>query len=369
VKADAVRPWLAALLLAPAACLAGGPPLDEIRQALARDGLDPPAPAVLQALEPGDLAAGLRRIDPHARWFPAGDLARDAAPSEGVGVGAALARWGDRLVLAPYAEGALARRGLTAPFAVATVDGAAVSTLSLAEAGRRLAGAPGSAVRLGIAAGPGAPAREVTVVREPYRALAVEPAVEGGYPVVRVRGFATRETRTLLAFALEGMAAVPGPLVLDLRDCPGGDLFEALDSAALFLPEGAPLGETRDARGERRAYVAPGGPKPARPRALVLWVGPGTASAGEVFAGVLRHHGVARLVGERTYGKCSSQTDRTLSDGSVLRLTNREVILPDGRSCSGAGIEPDVGVGGEGLLDGPALLRASLAAVDRPAGR
>ncbi len=368
MKADAVRPWLAALLLAPAACLAGGPPLDEIRQALARDGLDPPAPAVLQALDAGDLAAGLRRIDPHARWFPAGDLARDAAPSEGVGVGAALARWGDRLVLAPHADGALARRGLTAPFTVATVDGAAVGSLSLAEAGRRLGGPAGSAVRLGVAAGPGAPAREVTVLREPYRTLAVEPAVEGGYPVVRVRGFVTRETRTLLAFALEGLAAGPGPRVLDLRDCPGGDLFEALDSAALFLPEGTPLGETRDARGERRAYFAPAGPKP-RPRALVLWVGPGTASAGEVFAGVLRHHGAARLVGERTYGKCSSQTDRTLSDGSVLRLTNREVLLPDGRSCSGAGLEPDAGVAGEGLLDGAALLRASLAVVEHPAGR
>ncbi len=368
MKAEALRAWVAAVLLAPAASLAGGPPLDEIRQALARDGLDPPAPAVLQALDAGDLAGGLRRIDPHARWFPAGESAREATPSEGVGVGAALGRWGDRLVLAPYGDGALARRGLIAPFAITTVDGAPVGTLSLAEAGRRLGGPPGSVVRLGVAAGPGALAREVTVEREPYRALAVEPAVEGGYPVVRVRGFVTRETRTQLAFALEGLATRPGPLVLDLRDCPGGDLFEALDSAALFLPAGTALGETRDARGERRAYVAPAGPKP-RPRALVLWVGPGTASAGEVFAGVLRHHGVARLVGERTYGKCSSQTDRTLSDGSVLRLTNREVLLPDGRSCAGAGIEPDAGVGAEGLLDGPALLRASLAVVDRPAGR
>ena len=74
---------------------------------------------------------------------------------------------------------------------------------------------------------------------------------------------------------------------------------------------------------------------------------------------MLRHYGVARLVGERTFGKCSSQTDLRLSDGSVLRLTNREVVLPGGESCSGGGLEPDSPVGREELLDGATLLRLS----------
>ena len=354
-----MRAWAAALLLAPAVVLAGGAPLDEIRQAFVRHGLHAPDGAALEGLGASGLAEGLRRIDPHARWFPPADYAREQADDAGVGVGAALSRWGERLVLAPYGEGALARQGVTSPVALVSVDGKPVAALSLREAAGRLAGAPGRTVRLALAAaGPAGAVRELTVPREPYRALSVESAEESGSPVVRVRGFVTRETRTLLGLAVQGLPGARGPLVLDLRDCPGGDLFEALDSAGLFLPEGTPLGETRDRGGRRQAYAAPGGAK-LRGGSVVLWVGPGTASAGEVFAGVLRHYGVARLVGERTFGKCSSQTDLRLSDGSVLRLTNREVVLPGGESCSGGGLEPDSPVGREELLDGATLLRLS----------
>jgi hypothetical protein len=42
-------------------------------------------------------------------------------------------------------------------------------------------------------------------------------------------------------------------------------------------------------------------------RSLVEGIGPETASATEVFASILHHHGVACLVGERAYSKCSSR--------------------------------------------------------------
>ena len=68
-----MRAWAAALLLAPAVVLAGGAPLDEIRQAFVRHGLHAPDGAALEGLGASGLAEGLRRIDPHARWFPPAD--------------------------------------------------------------------------------------------------------------------------------------------------------------------------------------------------------------------------------------------------------------------------------------------------------
>ena len=56
-------------------------------------------------------------------------------------------------------------------------------------------------------------------------------------------------------------------------------------------------------------------------------------------------------MGRRTYGKCSSQTDARLSDGSVLRYTNRDVLLPDGSSCSGRSLVPDREVSVAELMD------------------
>ena len=87
---------------------------------------------------------------------------------------------------------------------------------------------------------------------------------------------------------------------------------------------------------------APGGAKLTMP--VILLIGPDTASAAEIFAGILQRHERAVLVGQTTRGKCTTQTDQRLADGSVLRFTNREVLLADGSRCSDVGIEPDTPV-------------------------
>jgi carboxyl-terminal processing protease len=354
VRSGAVA-LLAPLLAAPAA---GQPPLGEIRAALATHAVDRPPPETLSELDPASLTEQLRRIDPYARFFTAADRALErAAGDDAVGIGAALGRWNDRYVLTPYSDGALAGAGLRGPVRLTRVDGVEVAALPLAEVASRLRGEPGTPVRLGL--GSAAPAQDLELVRQPFRRVPVEPVRVAGHRVVRVRDFATGATRTHVAVAL-GPLAAGETAILDLRDSPGGDLFEALDSAALFVPQGTLLARTRSAAGQVRSYLSPPGAK-LRPPSVVLWIGPGTASAAEIFAGILSRHGLARLVGGRTFGKCRTQTDLTLSDGSVLRLTNRVVLLPDGQDCTGVGLAPDVEVDPEGLLDDERLLGQSLA--------
>lgn len=350
-------PLLALLLVAPAA---GQVPLAEVREALARHGVGRPSPGTLAALDPADLPSQLRAIDPYARLVDAADYARErAGNTDAVGIGAALGRWNGHYVLSAYADGPLAAAGVDGPVRLWRIDEVEVAALPLADVAARLRGEAGSAVQLDVE-GPGQ-RRVVRLLRQPFRAPAVEPVTIGGRRVVRVRDFATRTTRTHLAVVLRDLVAHGDAVILDLRDSPGGDLFEALDAAALFVPPGAVLASTRDAEGTVKVYESPPGAK-LRPPSLVLWVGPGTASAAEIFAGILQRHGLARLVGARTFGKCSTQTDVALSDGSVLRLTNREVLLPDGAGCSGTGLSPDVAFGSDGLLDDARLLQASGAA-------
>ncbi len=347
-------PLLALLLVTPAA---GQVPLAEVREALARHAVARPSAEALAALDATDLPGQLRAIDPYARLIDAADYARERAGSaDAVGIGAALGRWNGRYVLSPYADGPLAAAGVRGTVPLLRIDGVEVAALPLADVAARLRGEAGSTVRLELQ-GP-APRRELGVLRQPFRAAPVESVAIGDRRVVRVRDFATRTTRTHLAVALRDVGATGDPVIVDLRDSPGGDLFEALDAAALFVPRGAVLASTRDAVGTVTVYDSPPGAK-LRPPSLVLWIGPGTASAAEIFAGILQRHGLARLVGARTFGKCSTQTDVALSDGSVLRVTNRDVSLPDGRSCTGMGLMPDVEVAGEALLDDAALLHAS----------
>jgi carboxyl-terminal processing protease len=80
--------------------------------------------------------------------------------------------------------------------------------------------------------------------------------------------------------------------------------------------------------------------------AVAILVDEMTASAAEIFAGVLQHHGRARLFGRRTYGKGDAYRLAALPLGDAAPERPAMVPagayrLPDGRSLDG-GLHPDV---------------------------
>lgn len=335
-------------LCAAAAVQAAGPTdpiVDEVRARLREQLAQPPSEAALAALSRDDLALGMMALDPHARLIPAAEYRPPLlGPEAWTGIGASLVFQAGEVLLDVYRGGPADRVGVPSRSRLLTIDGSAVKGLAPAEIAARLRGKPDTEVVLGLSSPQGQPLR-AHVRRESFRPLDVEVVEPDDQRVLRLREFTAGLTRTAFLATIEFLqrdtaGQRDAPMVIDLRDAVGGDLYEAFDLAALFLPQGAALGEQRMRGGEVRAMTAPGGTKLTMP--LVLLVGPDTASAAEVFAGALQHHRRARLIGQKTYGKCSSQTDVVLSDGSVLRLTNREILLPDGRSCSGTGLAPDV---------------------------
>ena len=48
-----------------------------------------------------------------------------------------------------------------------------------------------------------------------------------------------------------------------------------------------------------------------------------------------------QLIGKTTYGKGSAQTQKTLSDGSVLKYTYAKWMIPNGTCINGKGLTPD----------------------------
>jgi carboxyl-terminal processing protease len=226
------------------------------------------------------------------------------------------------------------------------IDGQTIAGLPVETVADHLKGRDGTVVTLFIERPDGRRTR-IQVERRAFTPLDVEPVQSGTRQVLRIREFVGGLTLPALLATIDFLHrntivqtnGAEKLLVIDLRDAGGGDLYEAFDVAGLFLPSDTVLGTLSGRNGERYEFRAPVGTKLDMP--LALLVGPDTASAAEVFAGTLQQHGRAKLVGQRTYGKCSSQTDARLSDGSVLRYTNRKVFLPDGRSCADVGLQPD----------------------------
>lgn len=348
----------------------------EIRAILSTRLLPAPDPTALARLDGAmattDLAAVLRALDPFARLLPAPppdpdsvltDRVRENRPRLGVD----LVDWEGHPVLVPDPGGPAWTAGLTDPVILRRISGHAVDAVS-AEAvarfarGRADARAPVELVVV-LAPEPDAVPLRAVVQPAPVESETLSAFTLNDRAVIRLRRFETRWTRARLNTML-GTASAEAP-ILDLRACSGGDLFEALDTAGLFLATGAPLAYTQARGGQERLYRAPEGGSPWRP-APVLWVGPGTASACEILAGVLHKAGRAHIIGRPTYGKCESQTEVPLSSGQRLRFTNRLVRFVDGTTCSGIGVPQDQQVLFRDLLDSNALLRASPTEVSDP---
>jgi carboxyl-terminal processing protease len=72
-----------------------------------------------------------------------------------------------------------------------------------------------------------------------------------------------------------------------------------------------------------------------------ILVNASSASASEITAGALQDNGVAKLVGEKTFGKGSVQKLISLPEGAQLKVTIAKWYTPNGKNISKEGIAPD----------------------------
>lgn len=131
-------------------------------------------------------------------------------------------------------------------------------------------------------------------------------------------------------------------LVLDLRNNPGGELNAAVAMIDYLLPDGKTIVSIADKNGEGETYSAEDGHQLNVP--AVILVNGNSASASEVFTGAMKDHGMATVVGTKTFGKGIVQSLYTLQDGSGVKLTTEHYYTPGGTDIHGTGIEPDVTV-------------------------
>lgn len=119
--------------------------------------------------------------------------------------------------------------------------------------------------------------------------------------------------------------------VLDLRGNGGGDLYQSLRMAGLFLDEGSEIARVQHRGKPNEVYRAE--TRPLLPSApIAVLVDGGSASASEIVAGSLQDHDRALILGSRTFGKGLVQTQVVLDNGWAVRLTTGKWYTPSGRS-------------------------------------
>ena len=143
--------------------------------------------------------------------------------------------------------------------------------------------------------------------------------------------------RAISELQTSGMQA----LIIDVRNNPGGILYDVVTIADALLPEGL-IVYTEDREGRRDEYASDAN---ALSMPIAVLVNDMSASASEILAGSLQDYGVATIVGETTFGKGLVQEAIPFrEDGAGLKLTISTYFTPEGRSIHGVGIVPDVHV-------------------------
>jgi carboxyl-terminal processing protease len=173
---------------------------------------------------------------------------------------------------------------------------------------------------------------------EPEGSVVSVRAFSGGRGYLRLVFFG-RRTLEDVRKALRDFFPPLCALTIDLRDNAGGNFEQALRLAELFLPLGAPL--TLYEGREGRALLYATGTAAPRQERLMLLINAGTASSAELFAGVLRWHHRAELVGTPTAGKRTVQQVVRLDQAHLLFLTTGRFLAPDGSPFGVHGLMPD----------------------------
>lgn len=181
----------------------------------------------------------------------------------------------------------------------------------------------------------------------------------GGVGLIRVNAFSLALPGAL-HLAIERLASRGmGALLLDLRDCPGGEWAALVAVAADFLEPGSLIATLHDADGDETPYLARGGQPHRLP--MILLVNERTASAAELFAGVLQAHRRAAVIGARTHGKGVAQALFPAQGGAGAALGSvADILLPDGVSITGVGVAPDIEAPAEGAAQQAISLCRSL---------
>lgn len=245
-------------------------------------------------------------------------------------------------VIAPLKGSPAERAGVRSGDVVVAVDATSTAGMSVDDAVKIIRGPEGTPVKLTLERA-GEAELVVTIVRETINIPIIEGTIEDGVYVIELYSFSQNSTelfrQELRKFFRSGLST----LLLDLRGNPGGYLEAAVQMASFFLPMGEVV-VTEDYGGKQSNVVHRSlgyNVFANRELKMVVLVDRGSASASEILAGALDQHGVATLIGERTFGKGSVQQLMELGGGAELKVTVARWLTPDGSSIADGGLTPD----------------------------
>ncbi len=249
---------------------------------------------------------------------------------------------GDIIVVSPIEGTPAQKAGILPKDIIVKVDDIELAGKSLDEAVKLLRGEKGTKVFVYIKRQDNEDLLEFELMRDDIRVTTIKHEIiddDVGY--IKITSFDS-QTYDEFKAAVDSLQkqGIKG-LILDLRNNPGGSLYESVRIADEILGKGM-IVYTEDRNKNKLEEYYSDNNRISLP--LVVLINENSASASEIVAGAIQDHKAGVLVGTKTFGKGSVQEIEPFQDGTGMKLTIARYYLPSGRSIDGIGVEPDIKV-------------------------
>lgn len=279
----------------------------------------------------------IEQLDPHSSYSTAKETKEMNEPLQGSfeGIGVQFNMVKDTLlVIQPVVNGPSERVGILAGDRIVSVNDTVIAGVKMSKEDimKRLRGAKGSKVRLGVVRRGIAGILKFTVVRDkiPVKTLDAAYMIRPHVGYIRIGSFGVTTYNEFMKAVETLKASGMKDLILDLQENGGGYLMAAVQIANEFLHNSDLIVYTQGRKVPRQDYCADGSGRLLDGKVFVL-INEYTASAAEIVTGAIQDQDRGIVVGRRSFGKGLVQRPIDLPDGSMIRLTIAHYFTPSGR--------------------------------------
>jgi carboxyl-terminal processing protease len=268
----------------------------------------------------------------------AGDFKKELSGDVGAGIGAELGIRNNKVTIVRTLEGNSARAvGILAGDILVSVNDELAVGWKTDEAASKIRGEEGTTVKIVVLRGE--TELSYTLTRAKINNPSVTSEILGSTGIIKISRF-DEQTGTLARKAAgslkqKGIRSV----IVDVRSDGGGYLSAAVDVAGLWLDNKVVV--TQKKNGVVTDTQRTSKDAPLKNLKTVVLINGGTASASEILAASLREYGVAKLVGEKTFGKGSVQQVIDLNNDALLKVTVARWYTPKNKNLDAGGLIPD----------------------------
>jgi carboxyl-terminal processing protease len=284
--------------------------------------------------------------DPYTVYFNAKDAANfnnDLTGSIGGGIGVELSVRNQQVtVIRVLADNPAEKAGVAVGDVITKINDTAVDpTESIDKIVTKIRGDAGTTVKLTVTRG--ADTKDFTITRATVTNPSVYSTVTDGIGIMTITRFDDQTGQLARSAAQSFKSQNVKSVILDLRGNGGGYLTAAQDVVGLWVNNKTVV--TERTNGKVVDDLKTGTDPVLEGLPTVVLVNASTASASEITAGALHDYGIAKLVGEKTFGKGVVQKLIGLPDNAQLKVTVAKWYTPNGANIQKQGIAPDKAVG------------------------